>query len=605
MNSPWRYAISCAVLAAVVFFFNLGGPKLWDRDEPRNAGCAREMMERQDWVTPYFNGELRDHKPVLLYWFMMSAYAIFGVSEFSARFWSALLAVGTVLMTFDLGRRWFAPRAGFWAGTMLSTCMMFPVAARAATPDSVLIFFTTAALWFYAGSWLESKQSAESCPRGEAGEKPPLWHTVAAYTAMGLAVLAKGPIGLVLPGGILFLYHLWTIVISDAARDASKRKGLWRIVSLCQPRNLWTVVRRMNLGLGIVIVLLVALPWYIWVGLRTDGAWLRGFFLTHNVNRFLEPMEGHRGPIFFYPLVFFACFFPWSFLTIPAIPSLIKSLRSRTEVSNKLAFLTIWIMVYMVFFSLAGTKLPSYITPCLPAFALILGWWFARWLAGVEPERQRVLVAIAGLYIALGAVLLVALPVAAREFLPGEEILGGLGLIWIVGSVAAILALRCGQRMGYAGAMATAAFVFAVSVFGVAAVRVSRHQQIEQITKLLEGVNPRPNVVSYACLEPSWVYYLGQPIRFIPGPEVDELGMLLKNTDCACVITTRDSYDRIKERLPLPVAPVAEIPYFLRDKKLVLLGNPKLVSALKPSELQSSREHAPQVAGRPETASRR
>ena len=146
MNSPRRYAISCGVLAAIVFFFNLGGPKLWDRDEPRNAGCAREMLERHDWVTPYFNGELRDHKPVLLYWFMMSAYAVFGINEFSARFWSALLGVGTVLMTFDLGRRWFGLRAGFWAGMMLSTCMMFPVAARAATPDSVLIFFATAAL---------------------------------------------------------------------------------------------------------------------------------------------------------------------------------------------------------------------------------------------------------------------------------------------------------------------------------------------------------------------------------------------------------------------------------------------------------------------------
>ncbi len=72
-----------------VFFLNLGGPKLWDRDEPRNAGCAKEMMQRGDWVTPIFNGELREQKPVLLYWLMMSAYTMFGFGEFGARFWSA------------------------------------------------------------------------------------------------------------------------------------------------------------------------------------------------------------------------------------------------------------------------------------------------------------------------------------------------------------------------------------------------------------------------------------------------------------------------------------------------------------------------------------
>jgi len=111
-----KFGLPAIFAAAVVFFFNLGGPRLWDRDEPRNAGCAWEMIQRGDWVTPYFNGQIRDHKPVLLYWFMMSAYAVFGVNEFAARFWSALLGVGSVALTFDLARRWVSPRAGFWAG---------------------------------------------------------------------------------------------------------------------------------------------------------------------------------------------------------------------------------------------------------------------------------------------------------------------------------------------------------------------------------------------------------------------------------------------------------------------------------------------------------
>ncbi len=103
------------LIAGLVFFLNLGVPPLWDRDEPRNAGCAVEMLARGDWVVPVFNGELRSHKPVLLYWLMMSSYAMFGVGEFGARFWSALLGIGTVLLTYEIGRCLFDRRTACWA----------------------------------------------------------------------------------------------------------------------------------------------------------------------------------------------------------------------------------------------------------------------------------------------------------------------------------------------------------------------------------------------------------------------------------------------------------------------------------------------------------
>jgi 4-amino-4-deoxy-L-arabinose transferase-like glycosyltransferase len=131
------------VVAASVIFFQLGAARLWDRDEPRNAGCAIEMLERGDWIVPVFNAELRAHKPILLYWLMMSAYGVLGVSEFAARFWSAALGVGTVVITYHVGRRLFDAATARWAAVVLATALMFDVAARAATPDSVLIFCST------------------------------------------------------------------------------------------------------------------------------------------------------------------------------------------------------------------------------------------------------------------------------------------------------------------------------------------------------------------------------------------------------------------------------------------------------------------------------
>ena len=133
MRSIARDLAILALVGGVVLFSNLGGPRLWDRDEPRNAGCALEMRERGDWITPWFNDELRSHKPVLLYWLIMSAYAVFGVSEFSARFWSAALGLGSVWLTYAMGRRLFSPRVGLWAGVILCSTLMFDVAARAAT----------------------------------------------------------------------------------------------------------------------------------------------------------------------------------------------------------------------------------------------------------------------------------------------------------------------------------------------------------------------------------------------------------------------------------------------------------------------------------------
>ena len=130
-------------VSALIFFSRLGVPPLWDRDEPRNAGCAAEMMAAGDWVVPVFNSELRTHKPVLLYWLMIASYSVFGVNEFGARFVSASLGIGTVLLTYGMGRRLFNCQIGRWAGIILASTIMFGVASRAATPDALLMFCGT------------------------------------------------------------------------------------------------------------------------------------------------------------------------------------------------------------------------------------------------------------------------------------------------------------------------------------------------------------------------------------------------------------------------------------------------------------------------------
>ena len=199
------HLILLTLVAGVIFFFKLGDAPLWDRDEPRNAGCAAEMIAANDWVVPIFNAELRTHKPVLLYWLMMSSYAFFGVNEFGARFFSALLGIGCVLLTYGMGRRLFSASVGFWSGLILCSTIMFGVAARAATPDSLLIFCGTLAISLFVLFAFDPRRESYE----QTGRFPKqVWQAALIYAAMGLGVLAKGPVGLVVPTAVIGMYLL-------------------------------------------------------------------------------------------------------------------------------------------------------------------------------------------------------------------------------------------------------------------------------------------------------------------------------------------------------------------------------------------------------------
>ncbi len=124
MHQQLRHQLWIVAAAAVVLFTNLGAVALWDEDEPLYASCAREMLQRGDWVVPTFNGEIFPEKPPLMFWLMMGSFQLFGVTEFAARVWSAVLGVGTALLTYHLGRLLFRAEVGLWAGLIVVTSII-------------------------------------------------------------------------------------------------------------------------------------------------------------------------------------------------------------------------------------------------------------------------------------------------------------------------------------------------------------------------------------------------------------------------------------------------------------------------------------------------
>ena len=265
----WHYFL-LIVLAAFMFFLNLGGATLWDVDEGRNSECAYEMMQANNWVIPTFNSQLRIDKPALLYWLQIFSYLCFGVNEFAARFPSALAALGTVLLAYELARSMFTRTTGLLAGVVVATTPMLVGAGRFANPDALLNFCTVLTLTIF---WL-----------GLAERR--WWWFVLLGGASGLAVLAKGPVGLLLPGAVVTLFLLW--------------------------ERQWSVAWDRRWFLAFWAFVLTALPWYIWVGVDTKGEFLSGFLWKHNLERGTSAMEGHRGFPGYYLVILLVGTMPWS-----------------------------------------------------------------------------------------------------------------------------------------------------------------------------------------------------------------------------------------------------------------------------------------------------
>lgn len=526
------------LVVAPVLFVQLGAAKLWDIDEPRNAGCAREMLERNDYVTPLFNGELRTHKPILLYWEMMLAYRALGIHEFSARLPSVILGLGTCLLTWAIGRRLFSNRVGVLAGCALGTNIMFVMAARAATPDATLIFWMTASLaaFVYAvfpGSVTTGRSDAgDGVPQQPPAANIPLisrWQAIAAYSLMGAATLAKGPVGFVIPTAIAGLFFL-VITRRERGRLAEGhgatsrwvkavtrvRAGLGWFASVFHPLHLVRTTWRMRPLTALVCLSVVALPWYVWVGVRTDGEWLRGFFIEHNLERATRAMEGHRGSaLWYYPAAILVGFFPWSLFALPIVLDLRLVLRHERH-RRAATFLLSWVAVVVGAFSIAKTKLPSYVTPCYPALALLVAHLLVRWSRRESPISVRWMKLAYACSIIVGVGMLIALPLLAARFLPGNGILGAMGILPMVAGAAGWWMVSR-HRPWLPRFHALSAVLIIAVAFGWGVVRVSRQQTYDRLLRRFPD-DERTPVVALGCLEPSWVFYSGRVIPEVGFP---------------------------------------------------------------------------------------
>lgn len=394
------------VIAALLFSWFLGAHDLWAPDEPVSAERAREMLIDGHWLVTHVNGLVNTDKPPLFYWLIALFSLPFGaITEITARLPSVLAALGTLALTMRLGGRWFGRRTAALSGVLLATAYMFWDKARWSQIDALLCLLIWVALSAFE-AWRAGSVSGRS-----AG--------VAFWAAAGLAVLAKGPVGLLLPLGVV-------VVMLAVDRDL----GSWR---------------RFAPVLGPAVFVAIAGGWAVAATLWGPPDYsVIGALREHFVERGVHGMH-HIRPFWYYAERLPLSLLPWTGL-LPG--ALVLAWRNRKLTPFRLAMVSAAFVV--VFFSISTEKRDLYVLPAFPAIALMLAAVVATaagWRDELGPvatvSRRWVTVGqavVGGLFAAVGA----AVPFLRSrvEWLPIWMVVTIGGILLVTGLATVIPAVR-------------------------------------------------------------------------------------------------------------------------------------------------------------------
>jgi 4-amino-4-deoxy-L-arabinose transferase-like glycosyltransferase len=549
--------LALLLLSGLLFFLGLGDMGLTDRDEGRNAEAGREMFESGDRLTPTFNGELRVAKPVFLYWLMEQSYRLFGVNEFAARFPSALFGVGLILIQYLFLVHQRDRTVALFGGLMLLLNLEILGIGRMALTDSVLIFFITASLY---GFWLGL--------HGTGGVRRWIW---AFYIGMALATLTKGPVGFAVPLIVAALYLTWT--------------RRWR--------DYWQKGAPLA---GMLLLILLAAPWYAAMFLVHGDAYASGA-KANTIGRFLSPMEGHQGTIFFYLPVLLLGFFPWSaLLPVPLYRTLkdwylIRRARTHpapTGTSELDLFAALWLVGVFVFFTASATRLPHYIGPLFPSAALLTASYWSRCLQDQTTKGIR-----GSIHLMMGLGYLLAIGFASlptlyatyaskmvREFpLAGQVGLGSgpylvAALLLLGMTLVGYLGLNDERRGGafWAAGGTLAGLVLIVIVIAVPHINryvVAPPQELAYAAGL--NLDRQDQFIAYGTTRPSSVFYSRRTTLFVSIGEEDKIRAALKEPKRVMILLPESA----QSKLPAEASGLVPI---LKRYGYVLLANQPMVT---------------------------
>jgi 4-amino-4-deoxy-L-arabinose transferase-like glycosyltransferase len=477
-NRRWPLCL-IGIVVFLSFFVNLGNAPLFDRDEGAFSEATREMAESGNYISTTLNGEPRYDKPILTYYVQLVGVTILGWNEWGLRLHSALAASLWVFFVWGFARQEWGETTGWVAGLITASSLWVSVMGRAATADALLNLFLALSLFDLYRFWRTRR-------------KGPLYR-VFLWAALGF--LTKGPVAVVVPLAAAFLLALFRGQLSRYLK------------AIFNP-------------IGWLIFFGVAGPWYAAIYARDGQAFIDGFFLRHNLNRFADTMEGHGGALYYYVLVTLVVVLPYSSLLLKSLGRLKQAKRYDLDL-----FLWLWFGFVFLFFSVSSTQLPHYILyGATPLFLL---------MARYREDLKNSFLALLPAFLMVG--LLFFLPDIWRMVEPRMDdaftvsimsvapealdlqyrLWTGLGLVALV-ALSLVRGWMPWQRLIGAGVVTTA--VVALALFPV----FGEIQQGPTKEAALEARNQGWDVVMWRLDMPSFAFYYGDatPLR---APEPGEV----------------------------------------------------------------------------------
>ncbi len=356
MNSKeLLYLVVLIGLWSAIFITPIARPALLDDADSFHAEAVREMVQSGDWVTLRLNNGIRYlEKAPFMYWLAAISVTVFGLHDWTIRLPLALFSLLLILLVFRFGTRFWGKKAGFYSGLVIATSLGPYAFTRIFLPDVILSFFIASCLYMYLRIAIEEEEPKRI---GQVDLR-----CAALYTSAALAMLTKGLIGIIFPGAIIFVHIL---VTGD-----------------------WKVLRRLQIGYGVIIFLIVAVPWHVAAALaNSDFLWF--YFIREHLLRYFGrryPKDYDTVPRLLFWGLLLVWLFPWSAFIWGLVRDFPRSIRPREKTARVCLFLFVWIGVILAFYAFSTTQ-EYYTFPALAAFALLLGKALADLEAGQTSRR--------------------------------------------------------------------------------------------------------------------------------------------------------------------------------------------------------------------------
>jgi len=475
---PLKHLLIILLSAYFLFFFRMSSYDLWSPDEPRYAQVAREMLRSGDWIVPHLNGQIYTEKPPLYFWLVAALSKPLGdVNELTARFPSATASLLLMLLTYFFGS-WLLGRREALLGTLImATSAQFVGIGRIGVIDMLLALSISAALCLFCAAYARRAVA----------------FYLAGFASLAPAALAKGPVGLVVPVAVMFVFIGSEIVL--------RREGAWREslrFTLC-------------LVAGLALVALVVAPWWRAAYVQSEGVYGSISVLAKQTGGRMFDSYSHRRPFFYYLYNIPWQLLPWTFF----IPLTVRTLKREANLRahQGLRFLFVWFAAIIVFFTLISGKRSQYILPLFPAASLLMSWALIKRnpFEGRLRERNEYWVPCAGLALASA----VALPVfTIISYVYLREIFWFALAAAIVGETGLFLVARRLMNIPPLSALlgvAVATILISAALFGYVAPAADKYLSARSFCTAVRGaIEEGDSLYFYQTYRPNINYYMGR-----------------------------------------------------------------------------------------------